>query len=39
MGNRQMAKELYERAVRLSRGRAEIVGHYKELLREAGVEV
>lgn len=39
MGNRQQAKELYERAVRLSRGRPEIVAHYKELLREAGVEV
>lgn len=38
-GQLQRAKELYEQAVRLSQGRAEIVEHYKELLREAGVEV
>jgi Tfp pilus assembly protein PilF len=38
-GQLQRAKELYENAVRLSHGRAEIVDHYKELLREAGVEV
>ncbi len=38
-GQLQRAKELYEQAVRLSHGRAEIVEHYKELLREAGVQV
>tara|TARA_B100000614_G_C14447847_1_gene453010 strand:+ start:102 stop:770 length:669 start_codon:yes stop_codon:yes gene_type:complete len=38
-GHLQRAKELYEQAVRLSHGRQEIVAHYKELLREAGVEV
>ena len=39
MGNLQKAKELYEQALRLSSGRADIVGHYKELLRSAGVQV
>lgn len=38
-GELQRSKELYEKAVRLSSGNAEIVGHYKELLKEAGVEV
>ncbi|HKK47707.1 MAG TPA: tetratricopeptide repeat protein [Alkalispirochaeta sp.] len=38
-GRLQRAKELYEQAVRVSHGRAEIVDHYKDLLREAGVEV
>lgn len=39
LGLRQQAKELYEQAVRLSHGNPEIVAHYKELLREAGVNV
>lgn len=38
-GRYREAKELYERAVRASSGNAEIVGHYKELLRSRGVEV
>ncbi len=38
MGNLQRAKELYERAVRLSKGNAEIVAHYRELLSAAGVQ-
>jgi tetratricopeptide (TPR) repeat protein len=39
LGNLQQAKELYEKAVRISRGRADIVTNYKELLRAAGVAV
>lgn len=39
LGNLQRSKEYYERAVRLSQGRREIVTHYKELLRSAGVRV
>ncbi|TVR67389.1 MAG: tetratricopeptide repeat protein [Spirochaetaceae bacterium] len=39
LGNLQQAKELYEKAVRLSRGRADIVANYKDLLRSSGVEV
>jgi len=39
LGNLQEAKQLYERAVRLSNGNAEIVEHYKDLLRSAGIEV
>lgn len=39
LGNLQESKKLYERAVRLSKGNAEIVDHYKELLRSAGIEV
>jgi tetratricopeptide (TPR) repeat protein len=38
LGNLQRSKEFYELAVRVSRGRSEIVDHYKELLRAAGVE-
>ncbi|POR03301.1 hypothetical protein AU468_05450 [Alkalispirochaeta sphaeroplastigenens] len=38
-GNLQQAKELYERALRLSRGMREIVDHYKDLLRSAGVQI
>lgn len=37
LGNLQRAKTVYEEAVRLSSGNREIVGHYKELLRSAGV--
>ncbi len=39
LGNLQSAKELYEKAVRLSNGQADIVEHYKDLLRAAGVSV
>jgi tetratricopeptide (TPR) repeat protein len=39
LGNLQQAKELYEKALRLSNGRPDIVDHYKELLRSAGVQV
>lgn len=38
-GELQQSKLLYEQAVRLSNGNAEIVDHYKELLHAAGVEV
>lgn len=38
-GNLRTAKDLYEQAVRLSRGHPQIVDHYKELLRGAGVEI
>ncbi|MDA3949288.1 MAG: tetratricopeptide repeat protein [Spirochaeta sp.] len=38
-GNLQQAKVLYEQAVRISGGNPEIVGHYKELLQAAGVNV
>jgi len=38
-GNLQQSKVLYEKAVRLSNGNAEIVAHYRELLHAAGVEV
>lgn len=39
LGNLREAKQLYERAVRLSKGNAEILEHYKDLLRSAGIEV
>lgn len=39
LGNLQTSKELYEQAVRLSRGHGEIVGHFKDLLRSAGVRL
>lgn len=39
LGHLKEAKELYERAVRISKGNAEIVEHYKDLLRSAGIEV
>lgn len=39
LGNLQQAKELYEKAVRLSRGRADIVANFKDLLRSSGVNV
>lgn len=39
LGNLQESKELYEKAVRLSNGQPDIVSHYKELLRSAGVKV
>lgn len=39
LGNLQRSKELYEKAVRISGGNGEIVGHYKDLLHAAGVEV
>jgi tetratricopeptide (TPR) repeat protein len=38
-GDLKQAKQLYEKAVRLSKGNAELVGHYKELLRTAGIDV
>lgn len=38
-GELQQSKLLYEQAVRLSGGNAEIVDHYKELLHAAGVQV
>ena len=38
-GNLQTAKDLYEQAVRLSRGNLQIVDHYKALLRDAGVRI
>ncbi len=39
MGNLSESKQTYERAVRLSGGKGEIVDHYKDLLRAAGVDV
>lgn len=39
LGNLQQSKELYEKALRISRGRADIVANYKDLLRSAGVTV